>query len=79
MQVSHDPGIKWSSTDQAHDTLLLPFNLLHAANDYSRQNFKNNFFQSWYILMIQKYSLDNGDVFQKLKHAPIIIGCWDIH
>ena len=29
--------------------------------------------------MLQKASSAIGNVFKKLKHSSIIIGCWDIH
>ena len=55
------------------------FNLQRAECNLSYQNCQNNFFQRRYILMIQDVSLHPGNVFKKLKHGSIIIGCWDIH
>ena len=41
--------------------------------------FWNNLVPCRYILKLQKDSLATGNSCKKLKHASIIIGCWDIH
>ena len=54
-------------------------NLQYSKGAFHHQNFWNNFFQCRFILMLNTDSWTPGNVFKKLQHCSIIVGCWDIH
>ncbi len=42
------------------------------------ETYKTAISQCWYTLILQRVALPTGNVFRKLKHHSITIGCWDI-